>query len=229
MAIIRPSPIIGAISGTLGSTNFSNSRYGPVARKQLARVNKLTQKQLAQRSRFSDTVKGWSELTEDQRLAWRSAAQLVVRPNRLGVNRSLSGFAFFLQYNLAHVEATSIFSVPPTILIRTPSIENVVPFLSVSLGMVLTATLPPSSDDYDIYTYCARNVSGRPITFANNWKFIQKDTEPDGGQILDIEASYLAVFGSLIEGERLAFRIKTHLPDQLFSASFLRISNQASA
>ncbi len=217
MAIFRSAAIVSSISGNLGGLNFSRGRQGPYIRKRLSRTNRKTPAQLAQRSRFTSLTRHWSDLTGLETAAWNTSARLVATPNRLGVPTRLSGFQFFIQYNLAHVDDPTFIDTPPTILTRTPVVTDIGGNLDEILFFTVFFTVPPTSTNYDVYISAGRPYSDVRPSFWNNWKFLKKANVAQGAQLVDIEAEFIATFGDPVQGEHIKFQLKSHLPDTLFS------------
>lgn len=121
MAIVRLSPIIGGISGTLAGLTFTNTRAGLVVRSRPSRTSRTSTAVIAQRNQFRSLRLAWRDLTPAERAAWNTLAQVARIPNALAVPRALSGFALFIQQNQFRLAAgVSIESEPPA-AIQTPA------------------------------------------------------------------------------------------------------------
>ncbi len=100
MAIIRTGPIVGAISGTVGSVVFVNRKRGAVLRPRPSTVAKSSPFLATARANFHNVRRRWATLTTAQQKSWRTAAALIPHTNRLGAQSPSSGFAFFVKVNL---------------------------------------------------------------------------------------------------------------------------------
>lgn len=202
MAIFRPGPLVGAISGNLAGQNFFQSSYGPAIRRRLARTDKRTQAQLAQRARFQSIASRWHALTDQQRDAWRAYARQLKQPNRLGLPRSLSGFQAYSAHTLFFIQKTP---GPP---LDIPPLDACPPFTSLTLAFaqggpytVDGATAAGPVTDY-VAVYGSRPVSSKPRTAFHNWRFLhvfRPATMPH-----DVQPEWDAILGPLRTTEVVA-------------------------
>lgn len=106
MAIMRASPIIGAVSGRLGGTIAAQTKQGQVLKHRPAKINRRTAEALASRARFADQARAWQALTDAQRVEWNNFARQKPKANRLGQGRLLTGFQWFMKAGVALLEQT---------------------------------------------------------------------------------------------------------------------------
>lgn len=97
MAIIRPSSIVGAISGNLGGVNFANGKSGPYARQRRSVTDALSDRQRQIRAMMQITRHQWQNMDEPTRQSWRQAAQNRPHTNRLGITSHLTGAALYIK------------------------------------------------------------------------------------------------------------------------------------
>lgn len=146
MAIFRPSPIVGAISGNLGSVNFGNARFGPFVRRKAYPSASRSARRVENSAIYSGASPAWRALTAPQRIAWRSAAAEYGHLNRLAVSSPLSGWQFYLKY---YVYAAHFFFAapvaPPIIVTQTPPSSYVLDLQSAG-GSEITVQRPASPD-----------------------------------------------------------------------------------
>ena len=81
MAIFKPGPAIGTISGNAGGASFVQSKSGPVMRSARSAGRTSTKRQNAAQTNLRNQINRWNALTDLQRAAWRNAATLVQFPN----------------------------------------------------------------------------------------------------------------------------------------------------
>jgi len=114
MALFRPSPIIGAISGTLGHFCFKQTRNGPVISSTSPAHQSTSTRQLSAKARFNLICAAWHDLTNTQRRAWNAFSVNLQRTNTLGLPHSPTGFQTFMSHNMpALICSQSTVSDPP--------------------------------------------------------------------------------------------------------------------
>lgn len=96
MALFTPSCLISEIRGSVGTSNFSKNRYGPIVRQKLTQTNPNTTKQQAVRSVFASAVAKWQALTQAERDAFNDIAKDYPKQNSLGKTYRLSGYSLFI-------------------------------------------------------------------------------------------------------------------------------------
>ena len=133
MAIFRPAPILGAISGNVGGVCFVMSKSGPVIRKRIVRTKNTSRRHTELTIGLQRVRNAWRSLAEPQRAAWRQAALIFPNKNRLGSSTRLSGFQLFTKLNM-------IGYFPP----------NFVPFAIIEDPPVLTRDPPFVIDDFSV-------------------------------------------------------------------------------
>ena len=183
MAIIRPSSIVGAISGSIGGTNFATGKNGPYVRSRVSRTKSLTPKQSFVRVRFQFLRHEWQGLTDAQRTAWRMAAANRPHINRLGLTSHLSGHALFIQHNQhgwpdTGTEAIDFDETPPTLAAAAPM--TLQPFSVTGGGTKeMDFILPPLFATDRQSFYGARTSSSNPRRSWTEFKFLtRQDTFP---------------------------------------------------
>jgi hypothetical protein len=96
MAIARTSAIIGAISGTLGSTTFRNTRAGLVLAAHGQKRNQRTPLQLRTAALLAAYQNAWFLLSDHDKRQWAEQAATITWPNRLGIPKRPTGRNLFL-------------------------------------------------------------------------------------------------------------------------------------
>lgn len=122
MAIFKPGPIVQAITGTVGGTNFVVSARSVYLRR--ARIGNSNQRksQLDIQTHMIQLTRAWNDLTDAQRRAWQTTAAAVPTKNKLGIPITLNGREFFFQRNLRNL-CFGIYgynATPPSIIGTTP-------------------------------------------------------------------------------------------------------------
>ena len=145
MAIARSSPIIGAISGTLGSSTFRQTRYGLVIARHGRRVDSQTPPQQFRRAMMAALHLTWTGLSVQDRATWTNVAQNVTFPNRLGIPHRISPWCLFVHCNATVYFAPGApnWSFQTTCSgIRCPSPSNFSATASLSSGFFTSADAP---------------------------------------------------------------------------------------
>jgi len=100
MAVFLPGALVADIRGKLADVVFSRGQGGPTVRSVGTWEQPDTDAQLACRSLLASLSTAWSnELSDAQRLAWRTYAHVYPRPNRWGRPTQKNGYLAFIQVN----------------------------------------------------------------------------------------------------------------------------------
>jgi len=121
MAIMRPGPLAGQVSGRVGGVVFSRNRGGDYVRNGPSPTNPQTEYQVAVRNALAAASSAWDDLTDDQRMAWRSWANDNPVRNRIGESIRLQGNAAFVALNSRLVQTGSaVVDTPPLVSAPDP-------------------------------------------------------------------------------------------------------------
>lgn len=121
MAIMSPGPLAGAISGDVGGICFSNPAGSMVVRKKRRQNSLSSRTNSLNQSNMMIITNGWRSLSEENKKTWRNEAQNLTFSNRLGISRQLSGYQYFMKYNLIRSRVLAGFA---TIPIASPEVGN---------------------------------------------------------------------------------------------------------
>jgi len=133
MAKFTPGPIVGAVSGGVGSLVFTHGRYGSVLRIGVIPTKRVTQDTVNARARVSILSKEWGGLDDASRASWNTWAQSHPIIDSLGQSRVLQGSAAFIGLNCRVLKAAgTMISTPPAVPCPT----------AISGTVVLTAKQP---------------------------------------------------------------------------------------
>ena len=114
MKVLQPVGSAAA-SGSAGGTTASRNRSGNYFRNKTTPVNPNTALQSAQRSRFSQLIAAWSDLTQAQRDGWGVYANAIPKNDVFGQPIVLPGRLVFIGNNALRVQAgLSIVTAAPT-------------------------------------------------------------------------------------------------------------------
>jgi len=96
MALVTAGPVVGQVSGRLGSNVFSRNRYGSYVRNGTIPITSTTEYALGAKARMTAATQAWQLLTAGQRLAWNQWGQSNPTVNRIGQSILLTGHAVFV-------------------------------------------------------------------------------------------------------------------------------------
>jgi len=99
MAIAKLGPIVQALSGSVGGTNFAQGSHDTVVRHRQRYKRSKSPSQINQSTAFRGAIASWHALSADQRTQWNRVAATVSFPNALSTPVYLSGFQLFLRFH----------------------------------------------------------------------------------------------------------------------------------
>jgi len=106
MAKYSPGPGACLISGSVGRTTFTHTRFGSIFKAKMVRYRIPTQEFLRQQSLLSYVAYAWAMvLTPAQRMAWVSYCATHVRRDRCGNVLVYGPYTWFMKHNLPRVRA----------------------------------------------------------------------------------------------------------------------------
>jgi hypothetical protein len=100
VAIFRPGPLAGAVSGALGNVVFAQGSQMPVVRPRPNPIRPATPLQISQHRAYAQCCIAWRALSTASRLSWELGARNIQTTDRLGRQRSYRPFALFMKTNL---------------------------------------------------------------------------------------------------------------------------------
>ena len=103
MALIRPSALIGQVSGALGGVIFSHDAAGPKVSHRPIRLRKRTEPSSFSRSLLPHAQSLWRVLSDSDKLNWNNLALNSLYTNRVGLRRSPSGRHLFISYAIYYL------------------------------------------------------------------------------------------------------------------------------
>lgn len=235
MAIIKPSHLIGAISGSIGSVTFKNTRNGTVL---ATRPNKRAAKseaQIASDARWFNLSLAWKALTPQQRHAWNSFARNLSRSDSLALPRAPSGFQTFMAHNsIPYWKGLSLILVPPPNTQLPPPISPSAGF-QVSGFYYISVVIPgPLSPVYLVTEGCrtTRTETIRtgkfnppyPLWPFNRWRTLQVTSFAYGPQTDNITNAWGTKLGTCVLNEFFACRVSLWHPTALRSPRIVAAS-----
>ncbi len=229
MAIFKTSPIVGAISGTIGGLQFSFGPKGPVVGVRGARTNAFSSRQLSARALYLSIAHLWRAVSSADRDWWATIARHFPLTNRFGIRRPQSGFQLFMSTNIRDPNFDGSGNVIPVEPLANPIQANPPATMSLDFtsGTGRQITFSPAGSNWDWFIILgARSGSDKPATTFRRWLRI--------GKIDPLQFPFISstqwdpVLGAPLLGERIAVRaigIKTgQFPAPLLEAQTLVVA-----
>lgn len=107
MALIRPSGLVNTISGAIGGQVFVAGKGAPIVRnrpqrkEQIQKIRTLGTESTA--TALSNIVRLWRAQTDLVKNSWNNLAKQRPHTNRVGLQRTISGFQLFIQFQMMMV------------------------------------------------------------------------------------------------------------------------------
>lgn len=125
MALIKY--LMGTLSGKIAGNVYSRNNAGAYVRGWVRPVQPQSERQTQQTERISGLARSWGgDLTEDQRAAWATLAQLYTYPNRLGDPIKLNPNTLFVKVNAIRIVCGDTPLLDPPTDLSVAALESVV-------------------------------------------------------------------------------------------------------
>jgi hypothetical protein len=152
MAIMRPGPLAGQLSGRVGGVVFSRNRGGDYVRNGPSPTNPQSDYQVAVRNALSVASSYWDDMDDAARQAWRGWAQVNPIQNRLGESIRLQGNASYVSLNARKAfMGHTLSAVTPARSAPTPLL-TITPTFDIGAGAFqLAFTATPLLDEFKVW------------------------------------------------------------------------------
>ena len=210
MAIFRASAVVGSISGTLGSTTFVHTGASKVIRRRPNSTDRQSPKQLAQRVRLRVVQNLWPTLTPNQRQAWVTHALIFTASNRLGVQRPISGWQYFLKINLLQLSAELPPVLQPPLGFVTQPLYSAGWFALAPNTLITNSALAPGVPADNLQIWAQRSFSDFPQGSWNN--LVLLGNYSGGLGLNNVTVQFHALLGVPDTNEWIATRLHPHIP-----------------
>lgn len=206
MAITRTGPLVQAISGNVAGVNFVAASRGNVVRKKRNPATRATSQQLNVRAATAQLAHAWTELTDAQRAAWRTAGRNVTRTDRLGTPRAYTGREWFFRAEMFLAMSRPLIFNPNTIPTRINQPPTSLTLTNTStFTWTLTWTYPDAPFTQFLYYEAARTLRARPQRVVRGWAGrVQGPFEPTA--TLNVGGYIVNTLGGCQLGEYIAVR-----------------------
>lgn len=101
--LVKPSPLVGAMSGAIGGIVFSLTKNGLIAGIRPTKTQPSTTFAISQRAELAHWVQIWRSLTSAERTTFIVAARSIFFSNRLGTRRAVTGYSLFLKLHIGRL------------------------------------------------------------------------------------------------------------------------------
>jgi len=96
MVVVRPGALISDAAGSVGGVTFQRHGASLVVRSRVVPTRCTSAASEVSKNLHTTAKTAWGALSAADRLAWRNAAERLVRANRVGQARALSGYGVFV-------------------------------------------------------------------------------------------------------------------------------------
>lgn len=197
MALVTPSELFSNIKGSIGSTTFSTNRAGLIAKRKVTGHKNYTKKQ-ANIIKIQSYVSGqWQNLTLVQQELWNDYADLYTQVDKFGVEKSLSGFNWFVHMNnINYALNETIIDEPPA----REAAETIPSYEGVISSELMYIQMSEEIDfaNHELYIFASLPKQQTNKTNRGNLRLIKTITDPNF-TILDIKEDYESAFNVVWE------------------------------
>jgi len=193
-------------SGKIGVQVAAGGRYGQTRRILAIPANPRTAEQLNIRQMLGTTAHNWKTITENQRLAWNAAANLIQSRSRLGQSGPLTGLQLYVRtnFNLSLVGEPTVADVPAAPTFDTNVIQSL-ELTNVTNVVAIKLVCSGSSDSFNLIWASPPQSPGRYA--VGNFNYLGELPEVVAGKS-DITALYASKFGAPAAGQKVYIRSK---------------------
>lgn len=203
MAKMKPGPLVGSVSGSIGGQVFSHNRYGPYIRTRSIPVTVESVAALAAKARLTECSQAYASLTDAQRNAWKNWAQANPVVDALGEKQELDGHAAYVQINTRMLIAgVAKLSTPPTSAAPAPLATLAATFDIGAGSTELTFTATPLGATKSLWLVGAQ-VSNPAINYVKNLQRFIFCSAANLASPYDYQTVVEARLGTLVVGKKL--------------------------
>lgn len=217
MALFKPSPLLAAISGTIGGMNFATSSKRPIVRLAQRRPAGQATSLVSERARFAYIQRLWQRQSKATQDSWRTFASSDRWRDRLGQARTPSGFQLFAWCAIPLLQSAQTFD--PTLIPKPIQITVTTPnVLSYAVGTQLQIQINTSIGSPTVPLSLYAQTFYRPMTaylpssgsvptrqLPQRWRFLMW-ADWTVGATVNISAQIAALIGAPISGQAVAIR-----------------------
>ena len=195
--------------GRKGSTIYSKTRHGNVAREYVPPANPRSEQQQAHRDNVRAVTARWGTLSAQQKAAWCAATASRYFINEAGRRVRLNGYHHFVSLNVRRADlGLPQFDLPPAqpVFPANPVQE----LLAAFTDGVFTLKLRVAGTPTQYILVCAGAPVGTGVRYMHHFPFLGFLPPPKGGWS-DIAALYVARYGVPKAGTAIWVRTCQHI------------------
>lgn len=213
MAKIQFGNIVADARNSVGGVVYSRNTWGAYIRQKVSPVQPRTSRQQDTRASLTQLSKMWgTELTEEQREAWRQFGAAFPITDVFGNTVALTGIAAFQRINRVRMEL----GLSP--LLDPPANMDVTPPDSASLDLSYTGTPPtlsikvvfapsPAPSGHHVEVFATKPLSAGRAFVSSDLRLVA--ISPAGqASPFDITAAYKAKFGEPAVGSKIFVEVR---------------------
>mgnify|MGYP000134250108 CR=1 FL=1 len=206
MAIFKPGPAIGQISGRIGGSVFSHNRGGAYIRNGAIPTRVTTPYAEAAKNRLAVFSAAWAGLSTADQLAWKLWATQNPITNRLGDQITLSGHGAYVQLNTTiDLAGGTPIDIPPVVAPPT-ALLTLTPDYSIANPVEIAYTATPVGASNVVFSEVA--ISDNPgVQYVRNLFKLVDVSAANQGSPISLGAAIATRFGTLQPGQGCFFRI----------------------
>lgn len=206
MAIMRPGPLAGQLSGRVGGVVFSRNRGGDYIRNGPSPVNPQTARQVLVRNALTAASSEWGDLTADQRKSWAAWAASNPVQNRLGETIRLQPNAAFVWLSSRMVINGDSPAVAPPLVGAPDPLVTLGGTFDIGAGdFEVTFTGTPLGTNMCLWLQGCLLTSAAIMNVRNRLR-VFKVSPAATASPYDIEADFEAVCGAATVGQTVVIR-----------------------
>jgi hypothetical protein len=224
MAIVKPSHLVGGISGSINALTFKHTRQGAIVSARVRKIERRTKWTLQAQSRYRAIAEGWRNLTNAQRQSWVRAAQDLTRQNVFGITYPHKPWNLYLEHNQGAVLSglTPTTDAPDNGHIKPITTFTITFDVITGYSASITATFPTSPSYAIVEGSRPRNfapidprVPGKypPAYIFKQWVFLRSLQIWSGTSPIALTTQWKEKLFECEEAEPVACRCRVWHPD----------------
>ena len=206
----RPGPLVGQMSGSIGSMVASHNRFGTYMRTRVTPVNPDSEDQQIVRNNFGALSSGWRLLDEPTRKAWATFAETNPITDRLGQSQNLTGAMVYIALNSRRLLTSNLPRLLP------PQRPAPLSFASITLSADIGAgdceiafTATPLPAQMMLWLSACITDSASVNYVRGKFRFIMYSAAAAASPV-NIKSELIAKFGSLQLGKYLHVKVQVY-------------------
>ena len=203
----KPGPLVGEMSGSIGSMVMSHNRFGTYARTRVTPVNPDTPDQQSARNIFGALSAAWKLLDPPTRLAWSTYASNNPVIDKLGQAQNLTGAMTYIALNARRVMHQTAACVLPPVSPAPLAFSSITLTADIGLGGCQIAfTDDPLIAQMAMWVKACITTSASVNFVKGRFRFLMYSATAAPSPI-DIQTELVAKFGTLQAGHYLHVKV----------------------